>query len=119
MKIEWTLGKVAVAVAMLIVLINVVVTVAHGEEAGKVFLEVMKACKHKDTDQVIIPIAIPGVMGRAPTIKEIDEYVASEKMYKQTTAGFSLCWTRERWKRYARATFMEERAVWDKAAGKK
>lgn len=118
MKIQWTIGTVTVAVAMVIVFGFLITGLAHGEEAGQVSLEVMKACKHQDTDQVIIPIGVPGVMGRAPTLKEIDEYVASEKMFKQTTAGFSPCWTRERWKRYTRATFMEERAIWDKAARK-
>ncbi len=119
MKIQWTIGTVTVAVAMVIVFGFLITGLAHGEEAGQVSLEVMKACKHHDTDEVLIPVMMPGSMGRAPTLKEIDEYVASEKLFKETTKGSSPCWTRERWKRYTRATFMEQRASWEKAMIKK
>ena len=116
MNIQWTIGTVTVAVAMVIVFSFFAASLANADAGGdKVFKQVMKECKHKQTEDVIGFIVIPGSMGRAPTLKEIDEYVGSESAYKTSIKGFSECWTRERWKIFARSELMEQRAEFNKA----
>jgi hypothetical protein len=118
MKIQWTIGNITMTIAIGVVLAFLVAELAHAEESGKVMLEVMKACKHQDTGEALITNVIPGSFGRPPTLKEINEYVASDEQFKASTQGSSPCWTKDRWKRYVRANFMEERAIWEKSSGK-
>ena len=114
MKIEWTLGKITVAIATVIVLGFCAAAIAKAEgEDVKVFKEVMKACKHSDTGEAMLFFPIPMGNMPPPTLKEIDAYVNSEEKYKKSVEGSSPCWTRARWKIYARAELMRQRVMVD------
>lgn len=120
MKIEWTLGKITVAIATVIVLGFCAAAIAKAEgEDVKVFKEVMKACKHSDTGEAMLFFPIPMGNMPPPTLKEIDAYVNSEEKYKKSVEGSSPCWTRERWKIYMRSVLMEQRQQVRKAPGTK
>ena len=115
MKIEWTLGKITVAIATVIVLSYFVASVAQAEtDQDKVFKEVMKECKHTETSDALIFFPIPMGNMPPPTLKEIEIYVNSQENYKKSVAESSPCWTYARWKIYARAELMKQRVMVDR-----
>ena len=80
-----------------------------------VLREVMRECKLTDISDAIVFVAVHGSMAKTLTNQEIDSYVASKTMFKQSVVGSSSCWTLERWRKYARSVLKEQQAAEIKA----
>jgi hypothetical protein len=91
-------------------------TIVSAEDVQQsVLREVMRECKLTDISDAIVFVAVPGSMAKTLTNQEIDSYVASKTMFKQSVVGSSSCWTLERWRKYARSVLKEQQAAEIKA----